>query len=257
MTKIRFLGIAFWVSMFALPVRAQDPQWIWHDNQGASIKTNEVRFFRKVFQVERKPLKAVLSVAADDDAKVYLYGKEISHAQGYDKPNYEDLTDDIKQGQNVLAVRGLNTVGDQAGLLVRLELSVANNRSEFVVSDPSWLSSDKEQKEWQNLEFKASGWTSAVSRGKLGDKPWGEVFKVHKATPAESLTVLPGFKVELLHSSEPWEGSWICMTTDSKGRLIISPQADSQPLLRLTLSRSGQVSQIEKIYAPVHQAMGL
>ena len=43
----------------------------------------------------------------------------------------------------------------------------------------------------------------------------------------------------------------------SKGRLIISPQDDKQPLLRVTLSRAGTVSKIEPIPAPVHQAMGL
>jgi glucose/arabinose dehydrogenase len=47
------------------------------------------------------------------------------------------------------------------------------------------------------------------------------------------------------------------MTTDQKGRLIISPQGDDQPLLRITLTRSGKISKIEKIPAPVHQAMGL
>ena len=77
------------------------------------------------------------------------------------------------------------------------------------------------------------------------------------ATPAETLTTLPGFKAELLHSAEQGEGSWICMTIDSKGRLIVSPQADDQPLLRFSLSRSGHVEKIEKIPAPVHQAMGL
>src|SRR5882724_2595986 len=125
MRTIHFFGIAFCVSMSVQPIVAQEPQWIWHDNHGASIVTNEVRFFRKVFQVERKPLRAVLSVAADDDAKVYLNGKQISHTQGYDKPNYEDLTDELKKGRNVLAIRGLNTVGDQAGVLVRLELNLA------------------------------------------------------------------------------------------------------------------------------------
>jgi hypothetical protein len=40
------------------------------------------------------------------------------------------------------------------------------------------------------------------------------------ATPAESLRVLPGFKVQLLRSAEKSEGSWICMTFDGKGRLI-------------------------------------
>jgi putative heme-binding domain-containing protein len=78
-----------------------------------------------------------------------------------------------------------------------------------------------------------------------------------KATPAESLSVLPGFKVELLHSALKSEGSWICMTVDPKGRLIISPQADDQPLLRLTLDHTGHVEKIEPVPAPVHQAMGL
>jgi len=77
------------------------------------------------------------------------------------------------------------------------------------------------------------------------------------ATPAEALTVPPGFTVQLLHSAEKSEGSWICMTVDDKGRLIISPQADDQPLLRVTLDQGGQVARIEPIPAPVHQAMGL
>ncbi|MDB6150730.1 MAG: Heme-binding protein [Chthoniobacter sp.] len=44
------------------------------------------------------------------------------------------------------------------------------------------------------------------------------------ATPAEQLQVAPGFKVELLKSATPGEGSWISMTIDAKGRLYISPQ---------------------------------
>jgi putative heme-binding domain-containing protein len=78
-----------------------------------------------------------------------------------------------------------------------------------------------------------------------------------QATSAESLTVLPGFKVELVHSSQPGEGSWICMTKDSKGRLIISPQAEKEPMLRMTIGKGGQVETIEKIEAPVRSAMGL
>jgi putative heme-binding domain-containing protein len=78
-----------------------------------------------------------------------------------------------------------------------------------------------------------------------------------QATLAEALKVLPGFRVQLLRSAEKSEGSWICMTVDNKGRLIISPQADDQPLLRVTLDRAGDVAKIEGIPAPVHQAMGL
>jgi putative heme-binding domain-containing protein len=238
-------------------LQAENPHWIWHDNKGAAIKPDEVRYFRKTFNVAGKPGKAQLSVAADDEAIVYLNGKEVAKPKNYDKPSYEDVSSALKKGQNVLAIRAHNISGDQAGVVVMLEINPNKRQGDFVVTDGSWVSSAKEEPGWEKPAFNADNWTKAVSRGKLGDKPWGDVFKVPTATAAESLTTLPGFKVELLHSSEIGQGSWICMTVDQKGRLIISPQADSQPLLRITLSKSGHVSKIEPIPAPVHQAMGL
>ncbi len=76
------------------------------------------------------------------------------------------------------------------------------------------------------------------------------------ASPAEALTALPGFKVELLHSSEAAkEGSWINMCKDGKGRLIISGQ-NKQPILRVTL-KDGQIEKTEKLDLPISEAMGL
>ena len=91
----------------------------------------------------------------------------------------------------------------------------------------------------------------------------GALFAAPKAakstnvTPAEDLTLLPGFKAELLHVATTNEGSWICLTIDDKGRLIISPQKVEDPLLRVTLDRAGQVDKIETIPAPMREAMGL
>jgi glucose/arabinose dehydrogenase len=79
----------------------------------------------------------------------------------------------------------------------------------------------------------------------------------HQATPAERLSVLPGFKVELLRSAQEGEGSWICMTIDPKGRLIVSPQEGVSNILRITLTAEGQVGKIETIDQPVGGAMGL
>src|SRR5262249_20159804 len=76
------------------------------------------------------------------------------------------------------------------------------------------------------------------------------------ATPAEALQTLPGFRVELLHSSDAAaEGSWICMTRDGKGRLIIGGQ-NRQPVLRVSL-RDGKVEKIEKLTLPITETMGL
>ena len=260
MNKIRLvLRCSPLACLFLAPLAAAagNPLWIWHDNQGTPIQTNEVRFFRKTFSVGNLPSKAFLRVAADDEAVVYLNGKEVAHPKDYAKPAYEDITTRIKKGRNVIAIRGQNLASDEAGVLATLELKAGKKRSDFIVTDKTWLSSRKDEQGWETTGFDDTGWNKAVSRGKLGDKPWGDVLQVPVATSAESLTLSPGFKVQLLHSSEIGEGSWICMTIDQKGRLIISPQADHQPLLRLTLSRSGEVATIETIPAPVHQAMGL
>lgn len=87
------------------------------------------------------------------------------------------------------------------------------------------------------------------------------------ATPASNLTVPAGFKAELVRSALPVEGSWVCMTIDGKGRLIISPQdilrrdeagkVASGGLLRMTLGADGNVALVERIELPVGGAMGL
>lgn len=245
------------VLLLAAAARAENPHWIWHDNHGAKIQDNEVRFFRKTFDYNGRLTRATLTIAADDEATVYINGKEVLQPKGWEKPTYKDVTDDVKRGRNVIAIRGRNATSDVAGILATLQLYSGRRSDTTIVTDESWLAADKEQTGWQELDFNDSGWSKAKSKGKLGDQPWGDILKVPVATPAESLTVLPGFKVELVHSSEIGEGSWICMAVDSKGRLIISPQDDRQPLLRVTLTRTGKLSKIEPIPAPLHQAMGL
>jgi putative heme-binding domain-containing protein len=78
-----------------------------------------------------------------------------------------------------------------------------------------------------------------------------------QATPADALTTAPGFRVELIRSAAPGEGSWVCITVDPKGRLIISPQDPKNPLLRVTLTREGQIEKVEPLELQVGGAMGL
>lgn len=89
--------------------------------------------------------------------------------------------------------------------------------------------------------------TQAAARPVAGDP----------STPVESITVLDGFKVELLRTAQRGEGTWVSMTVDPKGRLIISPQG-KEPMLRLTLDAKGQVANIETNIVPhISGAMGL
>ena len=177
-------------------------------------------------------------------------------AQGWEKPTRVTVTDQIEPGQNVIAIRGKN-ISDAAGVIAMLELNLGKGRKQLVITDGNWVSSAEESAGWSTSGFNDKGWTKVSSLGKLGVQPWGDVLALPQATPAEQLTVLPGFKAELVRSAEPGEGSWVCMTIDQKGRLIVSPQEGINNLLRITLSRQGRIEKVEKIDQPVGSAMGL
>lgn len=68
---------------------------------------------------------------------------------------------------------------------------------------------------------------------------------------------LPGFKVEIVASSDvPIQGSWISLTQDDQGRIILGAN-EQQPLTRLTLDAAGKVIRNETLYTPVSEAMGM
>lgn len=238
-------------------VPAQLPEWIWSDNHGATAAAGEVRTFRKTFNVGFEAREAKLMAAGDDEITVFLNGKEVGRSTHWKDPVTVDVTSAMRLGTNVLAARGKNGAAGTAAILIKLEVRSPNMFGQFVLSDATWLTATEETKGWQSVDFPTRGWNKAVSLGKLGVAPWGDVLKAPGATPAESLTLLPGFKAELLHSAAHDEGSWIAMCIDDKGRLIISPEKTEVPLLRVTFSASGQFQKIEKLASPLRGAMGL
>lgn len=85
-----------------------------------------------------------------------------------------------------------------------------------------------------------------------GSKPPSDV----SIDPAEVLETLPGFTIEhVLKSDAPKNGSWICMTTDPKGRLLLGGQR-GQAITRVTLDGS-KVAKKETLTIPVTETMGM
>src|SRR5436190_11078119 len=114
---------------------ADTPNWIWHGHKGAAIQTNEICFLRKTFHLETKPAKALLTVAAGDEATVYLNGRQVARAEDYDKPTLKDVTSETKRGENVIAIRAKNLTSEGPGVLVVLDIKINNKQSEFITSD--------------------------------------------------------------------------------------------------------------------------
>lgn len=78
------------------------------------------------------------------------------------------------------------------------------------------------------------------------------------ATPVNQLKVAKGFQVELLHTVPKKEqGSWVAMTVDPKGRLIVSDQYGK--MYRVVTPPAGTAAglQIEPLNIEIGQAQGL
>lgn len=78
------------------------------------------------------------------------------------------------------------------------------------------------------------------------------------ATPVDSIFSPKGFKVELLYTvPKETQGSWVAMTADNKGRLIVSDQYGD--LYRVTTPDLGktQPTKVEKINVDMGHAQGL
>ncbi len=80
------------------------------------------------------------------------------------------------------------------------------------------------------------------------------------AVPAERLTVLSGFKVDLLYSpAKDAEGSWVSLCADPKGRLYVSGQYD-EGLYRIVPPPPGAdpaLTVVEKVPVELSSAQGL
>jgi len=76
----------------------------------------------------------------------------------------------------------------------------------------------------------------------------------NSATAAAHITALPGFKVELIRSAEPEEGSWVALAFDLRGRVVVA--REDRGLLRLTAGSNGAV-RVETINTNLLECRGL
>jgi putative heme-binding domain-containing protein len=243
-------------ALTADPGKSPQPQWIWGSEHPGD---NEMVNFRKAFDLPDAPKSAQVWASCDNEMWLSIDEKLVGWNNDWQSPTVQDVTKLLHAGRNVVTVHAGNQEG-AAGLLLKLHVETVTGKTVDVITDGTWRVKGDTPKEWQTITFDDSSWKTAHSFGKYGIGPWGEVAKntpgrPGQATPAEELTVLPGFKVELLYSVPKSQDSWVCMTPDPKGRLIVSGQAG--PLFRVTPGKDAASTKVEKIDVPIGQAQGL
>lgn len=84
----------------------------------------------------------------------------------------------------------------------------------------------------------------ALSGGLSGTLVGGPTAAAKDATPVSSIVVQEGFEVELLRSAQEGEDSWISMTFDDRGRILLG--LDSKGVARVEIGKDGETT-FEKV----------
>jgi putative heme-binding domain-containing protein len=243
------------------PSAAPSPKWIWGP---AEAKPDEEQYFRVVFDPglpaqlkTENPSSAWIWAACDDEMTIFLNGKTIVKGAGWTTATLADVRSDLVSGDNVLAVKCKNAQGP-AGLSLKLEIRRQDREPFRLVTDGSWKTLPTPVKGWRSAKFENASMTPARVVGDFGMEPWGKIAVAvpTQATAVENLTLLPGFKAELLYSvPKGSQGSWVSMTPDPKGRLYVSDQGGS--LYRVTPAKGEKPTQVEKVNLEIGSAQGL
>jgi len=231
------------------------PTWIWSSQ---TAKPRETAYFRKIFQLNGKIRTAVLASAVDNSAALFLNGQFVAQHNAWNVASIDDVSKKLKEGANAIAVRAENADGP-AGLLVQISVEFTDGRKQKIVTGSDWTASTDPKDDWRQLDYPAKGWTPAVALGKVGVAPWGKVNLTPGAvesTPVADIVALPGFKVERLYSvPKETQGSWVAMTHDPKGRLLVSDQYGG--LFRITPGKDEESTKVEKLSVAIGEAQGL
>ncbi len=187
------------------------PSWIWGADQSKNY------FVRTKFNGTAQ--FALLKAACDNVTNVWVNGQKIGTSDNWNNPVDGDIKGRLKQGENLIEAEIINA-GGPGGFVAKVVLIARDGKERYVVSDSSWeVAETRDAKEW----------SKAKVVGKYGDEPWGKVFASTDtgSTPRDTFNLLPGFQVEKLFTVPKEKlGSWVNMTTDPKGRLIVSDQGN-------------------------------
>ncbi len=200
------------------------PMWLSAVSSEQALST-EVRH-------EGKLLKAVLLTSGDAAVEVLVDGKVIATVAVAETATGTDLTMQLGDGKSHQLGLRLKTKAKTAALL---ELNGDLAAVRWIVTDAAWknaqvLGSTDADPATNPFDLKKA--FDAYNSWQLA-KPGAQ----QQATDPASLTLLPGFKAELIRSSQPGEDSWVSMAFDPQGRITLGKE--KKGLLRLTLSGSG------------------
>ena len=219
---------------------------------------------QKTFVIADQPTRAMLRVGADFCvASVTLNGDAVLSSTPYDLPIPVPAHRSCMIGDNILAVRIAGT-GGPAAVAVELALTYPDGKTQLIRSDASWECVAREvaskhvniqtfgrvdQEAWWGIRSRPS--TDAFDEY----NQWSEALDQSTDGGLAKLQLPDKFAVDVVYRVPKEQGSWISMTIDDRGRLIVGKE--SLGLLRLTLNENRETPRVEVINDDLKGCHGL
>ncbi len=166
------------VSAAEKPPSFEGAQWIW--DREAQQKSG-TWYFRRSFEFPagEKPKTAKVLITCDNLWTLFVNGKRLESSENsnsaWQSGVIVDAGKELVIEQNAIAVEGVNTLPGPAGLLVKLLVTFESGKTFELVSDESWLSAAKPEKDWTENGFTGGEhWKAAQIIAPFGAAPWGK-----------------------------------------------------------------------------------
>lgn len=229
------------------------PEWIWLPKAQNQQKAS----FRHTFDLPHNAHLGTLKITCDNGAKAYLNGTLVATNPDWQQPTTADVTKQIKPGEkNEIRIDATNQ-GGSAALIARLTITLASKKELVIETNGQWQATTTGQEDWKPAKV-----VSAYGKGPWGlaldGKAGGGKSQPATAIAAADITVPAGFKVEQLHVvPKDDQGSWVALTSDTKGRLIACDQYGA--IYRMPLPAIGATTPLkpEKLATDLGKAHGL
>lgn len=227
-TVLGEFGMAPWGSM-GLPhtdtptVDFSESKWVWTAEAAPPYSPPAgARYFRASFRVPATGagVRGQALITADNAFALYVNGRRIGRGTEWSQPRRFDITAALVPGDNVIAVRALNTLDGPAGLLVKVVVTQPGQPTVVRVTDGSWVWSREGPAGWQQPDFDDSGWQSVHVQGEANMAPWGGNLQL----PPPVLAQLSGPVTRL---TDPTDPVWTSPVVLVQGLLMVSARGEN------------------------------
>ena len=159
--------------------------WIWADK---TFDRQTCRLWKSFEVPNSSPLtSARIRATADNSYRLFLDGREVGRGSIWENLTEYDVTQLLDPGEHILAVEAFSDFGD-AGVILGLRMSLANEQIINVGSDRSWRIVPNTASDWQTQTKPDPTWTPATVLGPVGIAPWWKQANIYSVPPLQRIS---------------------------------------------------------------------